>query len=319
MKFTWQNLQKPFFALAPMDGATDTVFRQIVASCGRPDVFFTEFTNVEGIASRGNKEVEKRFKYEKKEKPVIAQIWGLTPEKFYLSAKRVQELGFDGVDINMGCPIRAVIARGACSGLIANEKLAKEIIDATRQGAPDLPLSVKTRIGLKTIETDRWIPFLLQQNLDALTVHLRTAKEMSKVPPHWEEMKKVVEHRNKISPKTMIMGNGDIESTMQAKEKISEYGFEGAMLGRAIFANPWVFKGIDPLTVSKEDKFKLLKKHLLLYEKVWGTNKSYAPLKRFFKIYVNGFPNASEIRETLMATQNYAEGKKVVKEILKNI
>ncbi len=310
MQFSWRELKKPFFVLAPMEGATDTVFRQIVASCGRPDVFFTEFASVEGLTSeRGFKEVSKRLKYTEKERPLIAQIWGKTPEKYAQSTKMVREMGFDGVDINMGCPDRTVVKNGCCSALIENPELAKQIIDAVKSEAGELPVSVKTRIGLRTIKTEEWIEFLLQQNLAALTVHLRTAKEMSKVPPHWDEMKKVLALRDKISPSTVIIGNGDLFTLQDAKDKINEYDFDGAMLGRAIFQNPWLFTGKLPEEFDGPTKLELLKHHLELYENTWGEGKSFYPLKKYFKIYTSGFNGASAFREKLMETNSYAEAK----------
>lgn len=313
MQFSWRELKKPFFVLAPMEGATDTVFRQIVAICGRPDVFFTEFTSVEGLTSeRGFQEVSKRLKYTEKERPLIAQIWGKTPEKYAQSAKIVRDMGFDGVDINMGCPDRTVVKNGCCSALIENPDLAKQIIDAVKSEAGELPVSVKTRIGLRVIKTEEWIEFLLQQNLAALTVHLRTAKEMSKVPPHWDEMKKVLALRDKISPSTVIIGNGDLFTLQDAKDKIREFGFDGAMLGRAIFQNPWLFTGKLPEEFDEPTKLELLKHHLELYENTWGEGKSFYPLKKYFKIYTHGFENASELRAKLMETNSFDEAKAII-------
>lgn len=308
MKFSWSSLPRPFFVLAPMEGATDTVFRQIVAMCGRPNVFFTEFTSVEGLTSeRGFKEVSKRLKYTENERPLIAQIWGKTPEKYAHATQIVREMGFDGVDINMGCPDRTVVKNGCCSALIETPELAQQIIDAVKSEAGGMPVSVKTRIGLRTIKTEEWVGFLLQQKLAALTVHLRTAKEMSKVAPHWDEMRKVVELRDKISPQTLIIGNGDILTLEDAKEKIKTYGFDGAMLGRGIFQNPWVFTGDTSEQHGREEKIKLLKKHLSLQETTWGNEKSYFPLKKYFKIYTSGFEGAAELREKLMETNSSDE------------
>jgi len=195
MNFSWDTLPKPFFALAPMEGVTDTVFRQVVNSLAKPDVYFTEFTNCEGMLSKGREQVGRRLIYGEAERPLIAQIWGLDPHAFFEVSKLVAEMGFDGIDINMGCPVSAVVARGSCSGLIGNPKLAKEMIEETKRGADSngtsIPVSVKTRIGLKSINTSEWIGFLLQQNLDALTIHLRTQKEMSNVPAHYDELQKI--------------------------------------------------------------------------------------------------------------------------------
>ncbi len=319
MKFSWQNIEKPFFVLAPMEGGTDTVFRQIVASCGRPDVMFTEFTNVEGLMSKGRDDVAIRLKFEKFEKPLIAQIWGKDPNSYFEVAKQLVEMGFDGIDINMGCPERTVVRNGCCSALIENHALAKEIIDAVKKGAENLPVSVKTRIGFKTIQTEEWLGFLLQQNLDALTIHFRTQKEMSLVPAHWEEAKMAVSMRNNISKQTVIIGNGDVMSRNQGIELAQKYSLDGIMIGRGVFHNPYVFdESVNYELQTKQEKIELLKKHLNLFEKTWKDkykvdektyNKLYPPLKRFFNIYISGFDGAAELRGELMFTTNIEEAR----------
>lgn len=325
MNFSWRELPKPFFALAPMEGGTDTVFRQIVNLCARPDVAFTEFTNCEGLLSKGREEVGKRLIFDKSEKPLIAQIWGIKPVSFFEVAKILREMGFSGIDINMGCPEKTVVAHGCCSALIQNPSLAAEIIKATKEGAGDLPVSVKTRIGFKTIQTEEWIGFLLQQNLDALTVHFRTQKEMSLVPAHWDEAEKVVRLRDTIAKQTVLIGNGDVMNHKQGEELAQKYGLDGIMIGRGVFHNPYVFnKSIDYSTQSIDERIALLSKHLELFETTWkqvhpiserGYGKSYPPLKRFFKIYISGFEGAAELREKLMLTTNIEEAKSVLSAI----
>jgi len=325
MQFSWSNLPKPFFVLAPMEGVTDTVFRQVVNSFAKPDVYFTEFTNCEGLLSKGREKVGRRLIYSENERPLIAQIWGLDPDAFFEVSKILVEMGFDGIDLNMGCPVSAVVARGSCSGLIGNPTRAKEMIDATRRGAGALPVSVKTRIGLKNITTEEWIGFLLEQNLDALTIHLRTQKEMSNVPAHFEELDKIVTLRDKISPSTILIANGDIMSKSQGNELVKKYGIDGVMIGRGVFHNPFVFnETVNFELKTKNERIELLRKHIDMFEKVWTVDhplsekeigKLFPPLKRFFKIYVSGFEGASELREKLMATQTVDE----VREVISNI
>ncbi len=322
MKFSWSALPKPFFVLAPMEGGTDTVFRQIVSSCGRPDVMFTEFTNAEGLLSKGREEVGKRLLFQESEQPLIAQIWGKKPESFLEVAKQLVDMGFSGIDINMGCPERTVVTNGCCSALIDNPSLASEIIKATQEGAGDLPVSVKTRIGFKTIETERWIDFLLDHDLSALTVHFRTQKEMSLVPAHWEEAEKVVGLKKKKGKETILIGNGDVLSKKQGRELAKKYGLDGIMIGRGVFHNPYVFDdSIDYAEQSKDERIALLKRHMDLFETTWkdthplsekGYGKSFPPLKRYFKIYISGFDGASELREKLMLTQNLDEAKEAL-------
>jgi len=322
MSFSWSTLPKPFFVLAPMEGGTDTVFRQIVSSCGRPDAMFTEFTNVEGLLSKGREEVGKRLFFQESEQPLVAQIWGKKPESFLEVAKQLVGMGFSGIDINMGCPERTVVTNGCCSALIDNPTLASEIIKATQEGAGDFPVSVKTRIGFKTIETERWIDFLLDHDLSALTVHFRTQKEMSLVPAHWEEAEKVVKLRNQKGKDTVLIGNGDVLSRKQGAELAQKYGLDGIMIGRGVFQNPYVFdESVDYAIQTKGQRIELLKKHIDLFEKTWknthplsekGYGKSFPPLKRYFKIYISGFDGASDLREKLMLTQTLEEAKEVL-------
>ncbi|HVZ67765.1 MAG TPA: tRNA-dihydrouridine synthase [Patescibacteria group bacterium] len=314
MKSFWQDLPKPIYALAPMEGVTDTVFRRIVAYCGKPTVFFTEFTNVDGLFSKGKKEVEHRLQFTPVEKPLIAQIWGMEPDNYTRAAELAVEMGFDGIDINMGCPERNVVKRGACAGLINNPEHAGKIIEAAKKGAGKLPVSVKTRIGVKEIVTESWISFLLEQNISALTVHLRTAREMSNPPPHWEELPKVVELRNKINPETVLLANGNIESLEEANAKVKEFGIDGVMVGRGIFKDPFLFDGKTKLdNMALSERLDLLLKHATLFEETWGQSKHFAILKKFFKIYTLGLPNASEIRERLMTTENLEDVRGIIK------
>jgi tRNA-dihydrouridine synthase len=313
----WQSLPKPFFVQAPMDDVTDTVFRQIIAMCGKPDIFFTEFTNAEAMNSRGRKRVEKKLQFTDLEKPIIAQIWGKTPENYFKTAKILEEMKFDGIDINMGCPQKDVVKAGNGGAMIKSPNLAKEIIQATKEGAKNLPISVKTRIGYSVIQTEEWIGFLLEQNLDALTVHGRTVREMSKVETHWDEIGKCVGLRNKIYPSTLIIGNGDVKSHAEGLEKHKKYGVDGIMIGRGILQNPWVFNPrIKFEEISLKEKLLLLEKHLKLFESTWGKNKDWNALKKFYKIYVSGFDNASEVRVEMMRFQTLEETKTFLQNLL---
>jgi nifR3 family TIM-barrel protein len=314
----WQKLKsknKPILALAPMEDVTDTVFRQIVLECGRPDIFFTEFTNCEGLQSVGRSRVIHRLEYTEKERPLIAQIWGTTPEKYKETARQIVEMGFDGVDINMGCPIKKVIKNGACSALIKTPDLAKQIFEAVKEGVEGkIPVSIKTRIGFNQIQTEEWIGFLLKEcGPEVLTVHGRTVKEESNHPVHWEEIEKVVEMKNKFSPNTLIVANGDLFTLEETLEKVKKYNLDGAMIGRGIFRNPWFFNPkINPETVTKKERLELLLKHTKLFEQTWGKRKDFHILKRFFKIYINSFPGAVELRAEIMQTNNYEEVEKLI-------
>lgn len=310
--FDWQELSRPFFCLAPMEGATDSAFRQIVNECGRPNVRFTEFVNVEGLMSPGAAKLEQYLVYDQSELPLIVQLWGLEPKNFEIVASRMVERGFAGVDINMGCPDKAVIKKGAGGALINNPGLAKDIIDAVKRGVNGrVPVSVKIRIGYKKIETETWARFILEQGIEALTVHGRTVAELSKVPNHWEEIGKVVRIRNEMGLSTKIIGNGDIESIEQGMEVADRYGVDGIMIGRGVFKNPWIFNQVQS-SKSKFQRVGLLRKHLELYENIFSGMKPFEPMKRFFKVYVQGFAGAGELREKLMQTNNKAEAEEVL-------
>ena len=316
MNSFWNDLKKPILIQAPMEDVTDTVFRQIIAKCGKPDVFFTEFTNVEGMCSRGRDKVGKRLIFTDIEHPIVAQIWGLDPKKYFETARMVKNMGFDGIDVNMGCPEKSIVKKGSCGALINNPKLAKEIVLAAREGAGDLPISVKTRIGLKDIQTERWAGFLLKLNLDVLVIHGRTVAEMSDVPAHWDEIGKVVKLRNEMKIKTLIIGNGDVKSLDDAIQKYEKYKVDGIMIGRGIFGNLWIFnKNINPKDIPYQEKLKLLIEHITLFDKTWGRTKNFSIMKKFYKIYVSGMPNAADFRIELMKFKTAEETLRFLKSI----
>lgn len=305
MKSFWQKLTKPVLVLAPMEDVTDSVFRRIVARIAKPDVFVTEFTSVDGLFSRGRDAVMHRFDYTEEERPIVAQIWGNSPELFYKAAELIRKLKFDGIDINMGCPEKSVLEHHAGAACILDPERAVEIIAATCEGARGLPVSLKTRLGYKKIAPD-WIPLLLEQNLAALTIHGRTAAELSKVPAHWDEIGKAVVLRNQMKKDTLIIGNGDVVDYADAVRKCKEFGTDGAMIGRGIFHNLWAF---DTHGVSHMDDppelFRIMREHVRLFnETCLPAGRNFAVLKKFFKIYVQGFPNASALREKLMQSNS---------------
>lgn len=308
----WQTLEKPIFILAPMEDVTDTVLRQVIARYGKPGVFFTEFTNVEGMFSKGERHVVHRLQFTEMERPLVAQIWGSQPENFLKATTRLIEMGFDGVDLNMGCPAQGPVSRGVCSGLINDRPRAKEIIEATKEGAAGtIPVSVKTRLGFRSIDFD-WIAFVLEQQVANLTVHLRTVSEMSKVPAHWEALKRIVEIRDAQQRETLVIGNGDIKSLPEARKKIVEAGADGAMVGRGIFENPFLFAGSSISEKSPHEKMHMLLDHMHLWQETWGTSKHFPTLRKFFKVYANGFPGAQDLRIQLMETQTPEETEEIV-------
>lgn len=295
-----------------MDDVTDTVFRQIVASCAAPDLFFTEFVNVDGLQSPGRARLLPKIAKEGEEHPVVAQIWGKIPENFEKTAGELVEMGFAGVDINFGCPVKTVTKNSCCSAMIIpeNRELAVEIIKAAQRGvAGRVPFSVKTRLGFKEIDLS-WIKLLLEQKLNMLSIHARTVKEMSKAEPHWEVFEEIIAMRDRISPETLIIGNGDILTRAQGLELSARYSLDGVMIGRGIFLDPYLFsEGQSPwATKTKQQKLDLFKKHVELFAKTWTKGeRRFETLKKFVKIYVNGFDDASDLRDKVMHCETAEE------------
>ncbi|MBP9748397.1 MAG: tRNA-dihydrouridine synthase [Candidatus Pacebacteria bacterium] len=316
MKNFWKELKKPIMVLAPMADVTDCVFREIINKYGKPDVFWTEFVSVDGLCSPGKERLLIDLKYDKAEHPIVAQIFGSKPENFEKVAKMLVEMGFDGIDINMGCPVKKVLNQNSCSALIRTPELAKEIILATKRGAGNIPVSVKTRIGFSKVELETWIPAILETSPAVLTVHLRTVKEMSLVPAHWELMKRVVEIRDEMKSDTLIFGNGDVLDLKDAQLKVAETGCDGIMLGRAIFGNPWLFTGKVP---TLEEKLKVMIEHTKLFEKVLSPHKNFALMKKHYKAYVNNFDGAKELRVKLMEAENATEIENITNDFLKTL
>ena len=304
----WKQLPKPFFILAPMADVTDMAFRQIVVSCGKPDVMFTEFVSCDGLCSEiGKPKLLPHLKFSDNERPIIAQFFGSKPENFYRCAQLAVELGFDGIDINMGCPVSKVLKQGSCASLILNPELAKNIVEETKRGADSLPVSVKTRIGYHSIITEEWISHLIEAEPAAIIIHGRTMREMSKIPAHWDEIGKaaVLCHAAGIS----IIGNGDVMSYPEGIQKTEQYGLDGIMIGRGIFSNPWFFDPkVDPKSKSPQERVALLRRHVVLFEDLWSESagRRIDTMKKFFKVYVSEFDGAKELRAALMAARDRA-------------
>lgn len=312
----WENLKKPILILAPMEGVTDIMFRQVVARAGRPDLFFTEFTNVSSYASeKGRTNALERLEIAPTDSPIIAQIWGKNPEHFSKTCYALESLGFSGVDLNFGCPDKNVNKAGGGAAMIKTPELAVECF-RNAKNSTNLPVSIKTRLGWSNPEEYKeWLSTLLAEHPAALTVHLRTKKEMSKVPAHYELIPEIIKLREKISPETKLIINGDIknkEHALKLHEKYPEV--DGFMIGRGIFENPYCFTDHVP---TKDELMELLKFHFDLYEN-YPHHYSFEALKHFIKIYINNFPGAKDLRAKLMETHSIEEAHKILKDFLKN-
>ncbi len=314
----WKEFTGPVFSLAPMEDVTDTVFREIVMGMAAPNklhVVFTEFTSVEGMNHPvGRERVSERLIVNASERQLlkklniklVAQIWGRDPEIYHNIAKFITEnYNFDGIDINMGCPVKKVVKIGACSALIGEPSLAKEIIAATKEGT-SLPVSVKTRTGIREHQTEEWITNLLDVEPAAIILHGRTQRMQSEADASWEEIRKAVQLKNQLKPHIPLHGNGDVLSYNQGLQRIKETGVDGVMTGRGIFQNPWFF---DPekTEIPMEERIAKLLEHTRLFEQTWSPGKNFNILKRFYKIYLNGFPGAAKMRGDLMNVTDFRE------------
>ena len=293
-----------------MEGVTDIVFRQVIAHAGRPDLFFTEFTNVSSFASeKGRANALERLKIAPTDTPIIAQIWGKNPAHFAELASALASLGFSGIDLNFGCPDRHVNAAGGGAAMIKTPDLAVECFKNAVAHSGGLPVSVKTRLGYTYPEEyQTWLPILLTEHPAALTIHLRTKKEMSKVPAHYDLIPEIVKLKNAISPETKLLINGDIKTATQGTELCQKYGVDGFMIGRGVFENPYCFTNHQP---TKEELMALLKLHLDLFDKEKFTN--FEPLKHYFKIYVKDFSGANNFRMNLMQCHSTDEVRNIIK------
>ena len=339
----WEDLPRPFFVLAPMEAVTDVIFRHVVARAGAPDVWFSEFTNATGWVYAGQKAIGGRLIKTDDEQPIVAQIWGGEPGDMEQLAAHCRELGFHGIDINMGCPAKSAIKSGG-SALIRNPTLAAEAIAAAKTAG--LPVSVKTRLGYTHIDEWReWLAHLLRQDIVNLTIHLRTKKEMSKVPAHFELIPEIIALRDEIAPGTLLTINGDVRDHEHGLELVRQYpGIDGIMIGRGVFADPFCFtadtvsltaapptipskpnvtdyvgnrvidsserlaSGSPSANTRKAELISLLRYHLTLYDQYAPqTNRPFETLKRFFKIYIRGFDGAKELRDQLMHTKSTDE------------
>jgi len=296
-----------------MEAVTDVVFRHVVAQAGAPDVWFSEFTNATGWAHAGDRAIGGRLIKTDDEHPIVAQLWGSDPASMEKLARHCAELGYDGIDINMGCPDSSAVKSGGGAGMILNPENAAAIIAAAKVSG--LPVSVKTRLGYSRIDEWReWLAHILRQDVTNLTIHLRTKKEMSKVPAHFELIAEIKKLRDEIAPDTLLTINGDIRDRAHGLELVEQYGVDGIMIGRGVFHNPFAFS--DNKNDAENDTQKridLLKLQLDLYDQYHSqTGRPFETLKRFFKIYIRDFAGASELRDMLMHAKSTDEVRALV-------
>jgi nifR3 family TIM-barrel protein len=302
-----------------MADVTDASFRRVIAEQGGPDIMWTEFVSADGLAlapEEGRRKLMLDLIYTDIERPIVAQFFTSRPENMEKAARLAQELGFDGIDINMGCPDKSIEKQGSGAAHIKNPTLAREVIRAAKRGAGNLPVSVKTRAGYNVDELDTWLPEILKEDPVAVTIHARTRKEMSKIPARWEIIKRAVEIRDRLGSKSLILGNGDLRDTDDAKEKVRETGADGAMLGRAIFGNPWLFSNRKP---SIEERLNVMLRHTELFEELLGKDKNFALMKKHYKSYLLPAEGTAELRKELMNTNSAEEVKLLVGDFISKL
>lgn len=299
----WEKLQRPFFIQAPMEDVTDAAFRRLIVRFGTPDVMFTEFTSADGLVlapEKGQEALHAKLMFAPEERPIVAQLFSAIPERMQAAAKIVADLGFDGIDINMGCPDRAVEKSGCGAALIKNPENARALIRAAKKGG-GIPVSVKTRMGYNTDEMDTWLPEILAEEPANITIHLRTRKEMSLVPARWDAMARAIEIRDRVSPHTRMSGNGDVQNLDDARAKAKQTGCDGVMLGRAIYGNPWLYAKRDA-PPSPQERIDALAEHIKLFDELLDDVSNFATMKKHFKAYISGWDHAKELRTRLMET-----------------
>lgn len=298
-----------------MDGYTDAAFRFVVAKYGKPDVIFTEFVPAKAIEIGVNR-IMVDLLYDPIERPIIAQLFGNEPEAIYKASLEVIRLGFNGIDLNMGCPAKNINHAGAGAALINDQGRARAIIKAARQALVDNPnypgvLSVKTRIGYLGNEVSDWLAFLAQQPLDAITVHGRSYKQMYKGEADWLAIQEAARVCRSINPNLKILGNGDVHSIADANDKMRLFNVDGVLIGRASLGNPWVFSGIEP---PFTERIKVALDHVRHIYDIFPKNQTLR-FRKHLNLYLRGFEGAKAIRERLMLVTELVEIEAILKEI----
>lgn len=320
----WGTLPKDFVIMAPMADVTDSAYREIIAKYSRhgkpgggPDVFYTEFVASDGLNNeKGRPKLMHNFRYTENERPIVAQIFSNKPENIEYAARLCNELGFDGIDLNMGCPERNICKQGAGCGMIRTPEILPEIIAAAKRGAGDIPVAVKTRVGWSKNEIETWIPAILDCDVAALILHGRTRKVMSSIPANWDWIERAGEIVRESGKPTKFIGNGDIQSVETAKEYSRKYKTDGAMIARAIFGNPWLFD-TEKTEVSVREKLEVMVEHTEIFVRDLIEHKNFHVMKKHYKAYVSGFDGAKELRVSLMESDNIDDIKSKVRYWLK--
>lgn len=313
MNNNFWNTKNKLFLQAPMEDVTDAAFRRVIAKYGKPDIMYTEFTSADGLNSIGKPKLIDRLIYEENQRPIVMQIFSSKPESIFKASKLANELGFDGVNINMGCPDKNVCGQGAGAALIKSPELASDIIKAALDGSEGLPICVKTRIGFSKIEYVDWLTKLLENPISGLIVHLRTRKEMSKVDAHWELAGEIVKLKDSIRPETKLIGNGDVRTLEQGDELIRKYKVEGVMIGKGMYGNPWRFnRDVRKEDLNQNEILGVLLEHIQAFEELLGHASHFVSMRKHFKSYLTGTGIEKEKMLPLLLSESADEAKKII-------
>ena len=288
-----------------MAGVTDAAFREMLARYGKPDVIWTEMVSVVGIRVRGEENFENEMKFSFTEKPVVVQFFGADPKDFLMCGEIAERRGFDGIDINMGCPDQGVEKQGAGACLIKSPTLAKEILAAAKEGSRGLPVSVKTRLAYsKKNEAEKWLEAVASESPAAITIHGRTRTEKRKGKPDWEAIAEAGKIIKSADKKIVVLGNGDIISKEDGEERVKESGIDGYMAGRALIGNIWFFIGKG---AARPVRLSAAAEHAFLFEKIFGETEPFDLMKNHLAGYISGFDDAKELRVRMMGAKNAAD------------
>lgn len=322
MKFSWESTKKPIVALAPMEGYTDSAFRQIVKSVAPETVVFTEFSSADAIKYKSKKTLAK-IGFTPAEQPLIVQIFGNKSESFAKAVKIIEATGVAGIDINMGCPAAKVISSEHGSALIKAPHLAAELVATIRENT-NVPVSVKTRLGYESADLDHFFSFcqdLINAGATCLTIHGRTTKQKFSGMSNWDPIYEL----KRRQPNTTIIGCGDITSADQALEKIKN--LDGVMVGRATFGNPWIMGEIEaafnnttyqrPQTFI--EKIPLILKHCELNVETKGERVGMLQIRKHLAVYIREIDNASKYRQQLVRVESMDEVKRIFDEIVADL
>ena len=296
---------KPLVALAPLDGVTDPVFRGVVHSLAPADLYSTEFVKAEHVTE----DFLSREREAARTMPTVVQLWGNDPDAYEAAAARVGRGPFVGIDINLGCAVPKILRKGYCAALMERPALVRELVAAVRRGAPELPVSVKTRLADNDAATDRWLGFLTDLEIDAAALHFRRMNRDYRSAADWSGAAGWAARFHAAGKR--LFGNGDVLTRPEARRVAGRYGLDGVMIGRAVLRNPCAFAE-DPTTsfvaVAADQRIVLFRRHLAEVERLYGP-EAFPRMKRYVATYLFDLPEAAK---GVYGAPNFADARGVL-------